>query len=243
MSIFNDTNSDDIVTIDDSVDYVEQLVGDGKKFKDVKDLAKGKAESDRYIEVLKQRLDEANREINTRTSLDSFLKEIKSAKDHVQQPVVNPPINEPKQGLDDSEIEKRFEEYIARRESQQSSKSNLEKVQEVLVSQFGPETKIVLNNKAKELGLPLTELEAIASRSPSAFYRLIGVSEERSPVGGVTLPRTNINPSIQSATGVKNKAYFDKLRTSDPVKYRNPQTTVEMIKAMKECQSKGIPWE
>lgn len=243
MSIFSTDVSDDLVTIEENVDYLDQLVGEGKKFKEVKDLARGKIEADKYIEILKQRLDEATKEINTRTSLDSFLKEIKGAKEPQQPPVTPPQGSEPKTGLDDSEIEKRFEEYLARRESQRSSQTNLEKVQETLINQFGPEAKIVINKKAQELGMSVSALEQIASQSPSAFYRLVGVSEERNPVGGVQMPRSQVNPSQQVSNGVKNKAYFDKLKQVDRAKYFNPQTTVEMIKARKECEARGIPWE
>lgn len=242
MGIFDDTN-DDIVTIDDNVDYVEQLVGDGKKFKDVGSLAKGKAEADRMIEVLKQRLDEANREINTRTSLDSFLKEIKGTKDPTPPQVTIPPVSDPNAGLDDSAIEKKFEEYIARRESQKSTQTNLEKVSTVLNEQFGPEAKLVINKKAQELGMSVQALEQIASQSPSAFYRLVGVSEERSPTGGVQMPRSQINPSVAAAAGVRTKKDFDKLKQTNPTEYWKPQTTVDMIKARKACEAKGIPWE
>lgn len=243
MSIFSTDVSDDLVTIEENVDYLDQLVGEGKKFKEVKDLARGKIEADKYIEILKQRLDEATKEINTRTSLDSFLKEIKGAKQPVQHDVIDPPVDPQKKVLDDSEIEKRFEDYLARRESQRSSQTNLEKVQETLITQFGPEAKIVINKKAQELGMSVSALEQIASQSPSAFYRLVGVAEERNPVGGVQMPRSQVNPSQQVSSGVKNKAYFDKLKQVDRAKYFNPQTTVEMIKARKECEARGIPWE
>lgn len=243
MSIFSTDVSDDLVTIEENVDYLEQLVGEGKKFKEVSDLAKGKIEADRYIEILKQRLDEATKEINTRTSLDSFLKEIKGAKQPVHADVIDPPVDPQKKVLDDSEIEKRFEEYLARRESQKSSQTNLEKVQETLVNQYGPEAKIVINKKAQELGMTVSALEQIASQSPSAFYRLVGVSEERNPVGGVQLPRSQVNPSQPTSGGIKNKAYFDKLKQTNRSAYFNPQTTVDMIKARKECETRGIPWE
>ncbi len=242
MSIFNEIDQNDDLTMDDSVDYVEQLVGDGKKFKDVKELAKGKAEADRYIELLKSRLDEAQKEVNTRTSLDSFLKEIKN-KDTNPPPVSPPQVVDPKPGLDDSELEKKLEELIARREATRSTQTNLEKVQSVLSEQFGADAKVVINKKAKELGMSLSELESLAAKSPSAFYRLVDVQEQPRGQVGFSAPRSQINSQTQQVHGIKNKAYFDKLKQTDPKKYNNPQTTVEMIKAMKECSAKGIAWE
>ncbi len=243
MGIFDDTNDDSIVTIDENVNYVEQLVGEGKKFKDITDLAKGKAESDKYIEVLKARLEEATKEINTRTSLDTFLKEIKGAKEPNPHQTPAPQGGEPNAGLDDSTIEKKFEEYLARRESQRSTQTNLEKVSTVLRDQFGPEANLIIKKKAQELGMSVQSLEQVAAQSPSAFYRLVGVSEERSPVGGVQIPRSQINPSQAAVHGVKTKAHFDKLKATNPKEYWDPKTTVEMIKARKECEAKGIAWE
>lgn len=66
-NLFDTVSDDEIVTLDDSVDYVAELVGEGKKFREIKDLAKGKVESDRYIEVLTKKLDDAVKELNTRT--------------------------------------------------------------------------------------------------------------------------------------------------------------------------------
>lgn len=240
MSIFND--NDDDLNLDDSVDYVDQLVGDGKKFKDVKELAKGKAEADRYIELLKTRLDEATKEINTRTSLDSFLKEIKTAKQPKPDDVIDPPVVDQKSGLDDSELEERLEKLIAQREGKKISQTNLQKVQTVVQENFGSNAKTVLTNKSKELGISLQRLEEIAAESPSAFYRLTGIEENRAP-SGVAMPRSSISPSVAAASGIKNKAYFDKLKQSDPKKYFSPQTTVDMIRARQECESKGYSWE
>src|SRR5882762_1576622 len=44
--------------LDSNKAYLEQLVGEGKKFKTAEDLARGKAESDSFIEIMKARMDE-----------------------------------------------------------------------------------------------------------------------------------------------------------------------------------------
>src|SRR5437773_6950457 len=43
---------------DPNKNYLEDLVGDGKKFKSPEELARGKFESDTYIKILEKRLDE-----------------------------------------------------------------------------------------------------------------------------------------------------------------------------------------
>lgn len=245
MSIFDKIEEDEVVTIDESKDYVAELIGEGKKFKDISALAKGKAQSDEYIEILKARLDEARKEINTRSSLDSFLEEIKKQKNGVETPPAQaaPPSGTPEKVLDDSELEARLEAMIAKRESQRSNETNLQKVQRVLEDNFGTDANKVINTKSKELGMTLESLQSLATSSPTAFLRLVGASEERSPVGGVPTPRTGVNSFHEPSTTVKNKAYFDRLKRDNPKQYWDPKTAGDMVKARVECANKGIAWE
>src|SRR6266700_391496 len=48
----------DLPNVDPDKDYFKELVGEGKKFKSPEDLARGKFESDQFIEILKKRQDE-----------------------------------------------------------------------------------------------------------------------------------------------------------------------------------------
>jgi hypothetical protein len=45
-------------TLDENKNYYEELVGEGKKFKDEKELAKGKWIADEYVKTLERSLDE-----------------------------------------------------------------------------------------------------------------------------------------------------------------------------------------
>ena len=241
MNIFEEVKEPE-VTIDQDVDYLDQLVGENKKFKSVNDLAKGKAEADRYVEVLKNKLDEATKELNTRTSLDSFLDKMKNP-GNVEPPVVTPP-SDAKGPLDDSEIEARILKALEARESQRAQETNVEKVTRVMQEQFGDNARLVINKKSKELGISANELQAMAARSPSAFFTLVGVSETPSPGLAPVVPRNGFNGAATNAvSGVKNKAYYDKMKAADPKKYFDPKTTVEMMRDMAECRKRGYAWE
>lgn len=243
MDIFESNDLD--VTIDQDVDYLEALVGEGKKFKDVSSLAKGKAEADAYVKLLEARLDEANKELNTRTSLDSFLDQMKAQKSPVApEPTPTPtPGGQEKHGIDDSDIEARLEALLARREAAKASESNAERVKRVLNEQLGDKTSTFIKQKSQELGMSTEDLSGFAQKSPSAFFRLVGIDEghQPSPVG-TQIPKSSGFGSPTSS-GIKNKAYFDKLKQTDPKTYRSPKTTGEMMKAMAECRAKGIAWE
>ena len=51
-------SGDQTPQIDPNKDYLAELVGEGKKFKTDKDLARGKYEADLYVKTLERQLDE-----------------------------------------------------------------------------------------------------------------------------------------------------------------------------------------
>lgn len=241
--IFEVVNDDDHVTIPEDVDYYTELVGEGKKFKTERDLARGKAEADTYIELLKKKNDELLKELNTRTSLDAFLDKMKTKEE--------PPVTEtttPQGGdnraLDDSEIEQRILKALEQREAAKAQETNIEKVTRVMNEQFGDQANLVINKRSKELGMPAADLKAMAARSPSAFFTLVGVSETSAPGLAPAIPRSGFNNQGSSTpAGIRNKAFFEKLKVQDPKKYFDPKTTTEMMKAMAECRKHGVAWE
>lgn len=231
------------VTMSEDVDYYTELVGEGKKFKSEKDLARGKAEADQYIELLKKKNDELLKELNTRTSLDAFLDKMKTKEEPIV-PEVAAPQGGDKAALDDSEIEQRILKALEQREASKAQETNIERVTRVMQEQFGDSTQLVINKRAKDLGIPVNELKVMAAKSPSAFFTLVGISETPTPGQAPAIARSGVNNSGSPvAAGVKNKAYYDKLKLSDPKKYFDQKTTTEMMRSMAECRKAGIAWE
>ena len=73
-------DANDDATFDSTKDYLKELVGEGKKFKTVEDLAKGKAESDAFIssvtrenKELRDSYKKAIEEVNSRTRLEDLV--------------------------------------------------------------------------------------------------------------------------------------------------------------------------
>lgn len=227
-----DIQADDTPTIDESVDYLEVLVGEGKKFKDVKDLAKGKAHADTTIEVMKQKLDELTKQLSEAKSLEAVLTEIRSQK---EPPVVNNPveITPDPATIDDSFIEKRLEELLARREAQKAAETNREYVSRVLVESLGDTERVkqVLAHKSKELGMTGQALESLANQNPKAFFKLLDIQEGSPQRVTPSVPTSSYNAQFQN--GVKRgHSYYEKMKRDNPQQYRSPKTTSDMIKDM-----------
>lgn len=237
-----DVQSDELeVTIDEDKDYVSELVGEGKKFKSIEDLAKGKYHSDVTIQTMKQQLDELKKELGTRTSLEAFLDQMKAEKGGQ---VETPPPSTPQGGqqgneLDDSSLEAKLAELLEKKEAAKKAESNIDRVTRVMREQFGDQAGQVINHKAKELGMTPKRLQELAQEAPDAFFRLTGVSE--APQGSSpSVPVSAINSfgGTVKNVGIKNHAYFENLKRTNPKAYFDQKTTTEMIQARARLGSK-----
>jgi hypothetical protein len=220
-------------TVDESIDYIDELVGEGKKFKDVASLARGKKAADQYIEVLKEHLAEAQKELTTRTSLESFLDQMKGQKNEMTPEPVTPssPGRENEVPLDDSTLESKLEQLLAKRESERTRETNMQYVNRVLTEQFGTEAKQIIKKTASDSGMSVEDLQSLALSSPKAFFRLVGVTDTPAPSAAPVVARNGFNSAATPQNGgTRNKAYYDKLKVSDPKKYFSNEITVQMMR-------------
>ncbi|MBL4795789.1 MAG: hypothetical protein JKY50_00085 [Oleispira sp.] len=157
--------------------FMDQLVGDGKKFKTVEDLAKGKAESDKMIEELlaKQSQEDYSKQL---------LEKIK------EQATVVPVAPEPKDTNINGEgntspkpedIESLLDTMLNKRDKDTLVRSNLNEVQTRLISLYGTEAQAKVKAKAETLGVPVSYLDEMASNSPSSFFTIMGEAQKASP--------------------------------------------------------------
>lgn len=231
--IFTEINSD--VTIDQNADYLAELVGEGKKFKTPHELAKGKAEADRYIELLKQQNAQLQQEVNTRTSLDSF----KTILEGSRQPAepVNPAPVTPDDALrlDETRLEQLVQNLLAKQEAQRAQESNSQKVSRVLEENFGQSAQQVINQKAKDLGMSLEALKSLSTQAPNAFFALVGAQEgNQRPVLGGAVPRSSVSMGDPTAHAARGKSYYDKMKRENPKQYNDQRTTVQMMNDMQQ---------
>lgn len=210
---------------------LETLVGEGKKFKDVESLAKGKFQSDSYIKQLERELAEI-REANQKAMT---LEEVKTAILSQMKPAVTDPITPPAQPaqqpaapVNDSDLEAKIAELMAKKENEAKANGNRTKVQETLREKFGSDAQLVLNQKAKELGVTLDYLAGIANNSPTAFFKLVGLdSTPVPPTPGAPRSTESVSPQANS-----RKSYWDNMKKNSPNEYFNKANTMLRHKEM-----------
>lgn len=242
-SIFKDEQQPQVTT--PSSDTLTNLVGEGKKFKTVEDLAKGKLEADQFIETLKQELADLRQESATRARLEEIVDNLTSARraeENYQEAPNHRPNESPSQPqVTPDAIQHLIDQTITRREQQQTATQNRQVVKEKLKEVFGSDYVSKLESRREELGLSQSDMDSLAARSPTAFLALVAPNQGRSNTP-VSPPRSSVrsealthqNPTAQPGTW----AYYEALKQSDPKKYWSPavqgQLHKDALKASKE---------
>lgn len=218
--------------IDPNKNYHDELVGEGKKFADDNDLARGKAESDLFIAKLAAENASYREELTKRKSMEEFVNQIEQvrskppATDNNQNPNGQVPTLPSTVDIP-SEVEKVIEARLARdRQSQ-----NLEHVASVLEANLGPGFAQILAQRAKDLGVGLKFLDNLAQEQPKAFFALVGVPETPSRTQAPA-PGARTNPGSLNGQK-KNFAFYEQIRKTDPTRYNSLSNHKEMMEQLR----------
>lgn len=201
-------------------DILSELVGEGKKFATVEDLAKGKLAADSFIEELKGEQKEMR---DTLRELEDRLNKVGTVKDALSEASGGQAGNQSQQ-VPTEELLKLVDERLNARTQAQTARANQEVANAELLKHFkGDEAKARehLREEAGRLGLSTDALRQMAQEAPKAFLRLVGVTQSESPKG--TTFKSQDNPDSANVTaGLRNKSYYDNLRKQLGHKFYEP---------------------
>jgi hypothetical protein len=229
------TTTEETPLVDGS--YVEALVGEGKKFKDVEALARGKHEADIHVQQVqreaaaaRQRITELEAQLQERITIEEFMSELKTPRDdasHVTTPDLIQPSVKP-QSPDDigALIDARLQEQRRNEQIQ----ANLASVANTLQQTWGANWQQKLTERAKELNLSHKFLDDVAKESPQGFLNVVlpQTSAPRSDPNNDLPPRTSISRSIPAQDiGARSKSYYDKMKQSDPKTYHSDKMVAQ----------------
>ena len=205
-----------------AVDPLKELVGEGKKFKTVEDLAKGKLESDNFITqlqteqaALRKQLAELDEKAKESITLKAVLEKLEQAKKPPSDDkTVTTPVNQNED----------FDTKIAQYEQTKSRKTNRELANQSLVEKFNGDAAKAsefVASKAKELGLTKEVMADMAERSPSAFAQLLGLDSKTKQV-----PPTSFVPGVKQpqSNSPSEELNFLELKHKDKKKFWSPAT-------------------
>jgi len=232
----DDLLNEEDVTIDPGKNYYEELVGDGKKFKSVEDLARGKYEADLYVKTLTKRMDELRndyvqlrQDYNSKAKLEEVLDQLKTT----QQSGSNEPLAkdvEMKPEIKPEDISKMIASEIQRTRAQEQEEANYRQVQAKLKERFG-NNRDALNQHLQELGLSEDFAKELARKHPNVFMRTLGLDQPAQQDDFLAPPRSSVRrDTFAPKTEERTWSWYEKLRLSNPEKYRSKEITVQMHK-------------
>lgn len=216
--------------------YRELLVGEGKKFADDESVAKGKYESDNYIKILEQRLDEREsdnkklREANTSQAnmqelIDQYKQLLATKSENTQQAsgVTEKP-------FDPKELKSMITSELQQHEAVRREQDNFNTVRNKLKEEFGDNYPTILKQKMETLGLSDSRLNELARSEPTFLLKSLGVGEQGQRESFQAPPRSDLRSDNFKPRGAEKRtwSYYQKMRKENPSLYERKSTAVQM---------------
>ncbi len=213
--------------------YVEQLVGEGKKYASVEEAIKGLAFAQDHIKNLEQEQAALRDEYNKALTTAEVLERVRE-----RQPPT-PPVTPPAQVTptppvaETPDLDERIRDNIRKTREEETLKANITEVATRLVAIYGSEEKAneVVKAKAAELGVSVEFLQDVAAKSPKALFAQLGVSVDS--LNTNIAPRSEINVGISPNRGAPKPgtmAAYEELRKTDPKMYWTPRIQTQLHK-------------
>lgn len=226
--------NDDTPQLDQSKNYLEELVGEGKKFKTIEDLARGKAESDLYIQTVNRRSDELREDylkLREEATAQAKLQELIDRLDNSQnrQPPQTPVENLQREpSFDPTKLPSLIREELVKSKLEDKQSTNFSEVQKKLKEQFGNNYQTVLQDKMNNLDLTLEDINSLARKSPTAFFNTLGLNQTTQQ-NLMSPPRSSQSSGFSPKTNEKRTwSYYENLRKADPKLYYDPKIANQM---------------
>lgn len=223
--------------VDPNKDWVSEYVGEGKKFKDVSDLARGKAHSDAFIHRLQKEQEELRKELNTRIKLEEFMDRMNSQNSSGANQSTqtdgqgNQSNGTASNATSTPDIEQLIEERLAQREAEARAKQNLEISRQKLQEALGQDYQAELEARTESLGLSKEFVANLAKTQPKALFALLGIDGSQKKNDDIfAAPRGSVNTSGlgQNVNNEKNWAHYEKIRKQNPAVYWSTQVQNEI---------------
>jgi hypothetical protein len=201
----------DMTGSNQTADPVEQLVGEGKKYKTVADLAKSRLEADNHITQIEaenaalREVVKAKERMSRTEDFDTFLAELRGKpKETETKPVGD---NQAKAGLTPQELE----QYLEGREKRQRVDASFAAVRGELSKTYGDKTDEVLAKAMKENGLSEDVVKSLAFTSPQVALRALGLAPNATGQSGIQ-GSVSTEALFGSKPEGRNYAYYKELR-------------------------------
>lgn len=217
----------DNTTLDPNKNYLEELVGEGRKFKDNETLARSKFESDMYVKLLEKKLDQREADYKlalenniSKAEFDKLLEKLNTSSS------TQPPVNDTKKpeiNMDqlDSLVSNKLKEF----EDSRKQAMNYQMVKDKLAERFGTN----LESHLTELGLSGESAAQLAKTNPDLLLKALGVDQKQGQPGYQAPPR-NTSGFTPKPAQKRTWSYYQELKSKNPKLYSDRKTNIQMQK-------------
>lgn len=230
--------------VDENKNYLEELVGEGKKFKSPEELAKGKFAADLHIANLERRQDElrtAYEKLADEYKAGAKLQDLISRLDEEKltsrkQPTSNEE-NKPEVNLD--LIKSTASEEYARLRTLEREQENFNQVQVKLRERFGNNYAKALKDQATQLGLDDTIVNNMARTNPRLFEKTFDLNTPVNKDRFQTPVTNQFRSSVEAPKGEKRtQSFYNKVLEKNPrALMDDPKLVIQMDK---DAQALGV---
>lgn len=232
-----DTNQDDQIQIDEDKNYFEELVGEGKKYKDPEALAKKSLHADRTIAERERELKELREDfLRQREALQSgmsqkdFLDQLKTVVQSTSRDQTNNTNDDTKvPQLDPNQLKSLISSTVKELTVADKQEKNWSEVKTKLTETYGNNYAPVLQKKLDELGLSVEQADALARTAPKAFLNALGTSARTADPFDAPF-KSEQRPAFAPNASLRDRKFYSDLRDKQPSVYYDPKTQNQMIK-------------
>ena len=188
------------------------------KYKDATEALNGLKHAQEYIPTLKQELSQKDIELQVLRAENQRLKSVEETVLELTQQRASQERQPTSQGLNAEQIAELVNQSLSQREAKVSQASNLQSVVASLQQSFGADAEKVFYDKAKELGMSVVEMNALAAKSPKAVLSMLNVKTEHKTVQPFSQGTVNTNayqPKQDSFIGRNPKSALIGATTQD----------------------------
>lgn len=219
--------------------YLNELVGEGKKYDSPEAVARAKIFGDEHI----KRLEMENKQLRedslryreeniAKAKLEDLLDQLQGRK--VEPPTEpNQPIRNEEKAIDYRQIESLIDNRLKQTELTRTYNQNLQTVQQKLKEKYGDDYIPHYKQQIEQLYLTKEEADDMARRKPETFLKMLGLDQPRQPQQQFQPPlrNTNIpqNPQSNPVPSKRTWSYYEDLRKKDKNSYLSQQTQLQML--------------
>jgi predicted kinase len=207
-------------------EMVAALVGEGKKYKTVDDLAKAYVNADSFIETLKAENRELKEKVTAARTVDEVLDRLQQQQTRTTTDPSAPSV---------SDITKLVEQTVTGLETQKAKTSNLKVADQKMKEMFGEKAGEIFNSAATTPELRKVYMD-LAAADPDKFVKMFtdkpATSVGVDAGGGVNTTVQHNGPSNRASV-VGTKDFYDNVRRTNPSLYYSQDFQVSMDKTVR----------